>query len=289
MITLLTWNIQNGLAVDGTRSLARVVRQIEAHGTPDIICLQEVSRGVTLDPGVAAPDQVAELSEMLPEHAPYFGPAYDILNPLHGKRAQYGNLILSRLPVLASANHPLPQPPRASKRQMPRQAIAVTIMCEDGPLRIMTSHLEFNSGGQRRAQIEAIKSIHAAGSALAANPPAAGTGGPYQTICHASRAIICGDFNCLPDSDDYHALTGVPLVPGDGLIDSWRALHSDKPHPPSCGIFDHKQWPQGAHCRDYFVLSDSLIGAIVRAETDCSTDASDHQPLLLTLQLNCPG
>jgi endonuclease/exonuclease/phosphatase family metal-dependent hydrolase len=64
MIQILSWNIQNGKGVDGEISLTRIVEQIRAMGDPQIICLQEVSRGLPLIEGQPAPDQVLELSDL---------------------------------------------------------------------------------------------------------------------------------------------------------------------------------------------------------------------------------
>jgi len=77
VITILTWNIQNGQGVDGKISLKRIADSILNMCNPDIICLQEVSVNCTLSDGTQ-PDQVKELSNLFGDYLPFFGPAYDI-------------------------------------------------------------------------------------------------------------------------------------------------------------------------------------------------------------------
>ena len=48
MIQILSWNIQNGEGVDGKISLNRIADTIFSMATPDVICLQEVSRNSIL-------------------------------------------------------------------------------------------------------------------------------------------------------------------------------------------------------------------------------------------------
>jgi endonuclease/exonuclease/phosphatase family metal-dependent hydrolase len=68
--SILTWNIQCGLGVDGRVDLARVGDVIKGMGDTDIICLQEVSRfDCEMDGGKGA-DQVSVLSTLFPDHYP---------------------------------------------------------------------------------------------------------------------------------------------------------------------------------------------------------------------------
>lgn len=284
MTTILSWNIQNGLGVDGKRSLERIAQVIDAHDNPDVLCLQEVSRSLSLDDGTAAPDQVAELTELFPGYEPVFGSAYDIRQRSNGERIQYGNLILSRLPVLSRFFHPLPQPPCANEMQMPRQVTEVTVAATDGPLRIMTTHLAFHSALERGAQLEALQAIHQAIVQTNNHPPRELLSGPYQAFDRASRAVLCGDFNCLPGSNELTALLCECAMPLAQLYDAWRVLGKDEQHEPTCGIHDSTQWPQGGHCRDYFAVNSALCDRLVNLCTDTQTIASDHQPIILTLR-----
>lgn len=284
-VTILSWNIQNGLGTDGVRSLDRIASVINAMGAADVICLQEVSRGLPFEPGQDCPDQVAALAERFPGYDVVFGPAIDMVARETGERAQYGNLILSRLPVLSRFLHSLPQPAKAGRRQMPRQATEVTVAVNTGQdtLRITTTHLEFHSQGQRMAQLERLRSVHRQIDDSLREVPAFRKTGPYQYLPRAGKAVIAGDLNCLPHSAEMQLLTSSDVAAGAQLTDAWQALRGAQPHEPTCGIFDTKQWPQGAHCRDFFVISESLAGQCTDLVTNTETNASDHQPIRLTL------
>ena len=83
------------------------------------------------------------------------------------------------------------------------------------------------------------------------------------------------------DSPEYVAMLSEPIAQEPRFHDAWRLIHPESPHAPTCGIFDHDQWPMGAHCRDYFFLTDGLRRSLGRLVVDTSTNASDHQPLML--------
>ena len=55
MIQVLSWNIQNGEGVDGIISLERIADTIFNISTPDVICLQEVSRNCKLKQDARSP------------------------------------------------------------------------------------------------------------------------------------------------------------------------------------------------------------------------------------------
>jgi exonuclease III len=40
----------------------------------------------------------------------------------------------------------------------------------------------------------------------------------------------------------------------------------------------------GGHCRDYFAVTAEVARRVESLQIDLATDASDHQPLLLTLR-----
>ena len=97
--------------------------------------------------------------------------------------------------------------------------------------------------------------------------------------------IICGDFNFTPDSELYKQMTAP--IPGKtpDLIDAWNTAHPDASRVPTSGVFDHKQWKKGPHCRDYFFLSQNLSQRIQEVSVNVKTDASDHQPIRLILEV----
>jgi endonuclease/exonuclease/phosphatase family metal-dependent hydrolase len=130
----MTFNIQS--AVRGLDGVAEVIRA--AH--PDIVALQEVDRGSRRAQGL---DQAAVLAERtgLPYHA------YFRTTELHG--GAYGIALLSRFPLEALAEYPLPVPRGAE----PRTVAHARMQVEGREVSVYITHLirrPFNSGARVR-------------------------------------------------------------------------------------------------------------------------------------------
>lgn len=269
MTIIVTWNIQNGKGCDGVTDLRRISTVISSLGQADLICLQEVARN---DPAIAGgADQVAELQALFAGYAAVFGPAL-----VRGDR-QYGNLLLSRLPMLQVFCHLLPRPAQTGIKHMQRQAIEAVVQTRAGALRILTTHLEYFSVSQRIAQVERLRELQAEVAANEALPPLPAAS-PYDVVPRPSSLVLCGDLNLLPYENEYEVLFQPPLS------DAWAFFRKGEPHPPSTGLFDRRQWPMGGHCRDYFAVSVDVAARIQALDIDTATDASDHQPLMLVLR-----
>ena len=265
--------------------LSRLSVSLRSFGTCVIqtsFALQEVSRGLVLNDSGDAPDQPTELAALFPEWEPVFGAAVDATDS-SGDRWQFGNVTLSRLPILSSFCHPLPQPAEGGIRHMPRQATEVTVCTTNRPLRVINTHLEFHSQSQRKAQLARLRELQADVAVNVLSPPAFDEDGPYQPVARPIDCVICGDFNMDPGFEEYNIL--VKPTPDDrsAFQDAWMIAHGRKPHEPTCGIFDHVQWPQGPHCRDFFFIAHPLAAAVRTVAVNTTTDASDHQPLILEL------
>lgn len=266
---IVSWNVQNGKGCDGVTDLARIARVARAMGECDVLCFQEIARRDPAFGGGA--DQVAQLEALFPGYETVFGPTL-----IRGAR-QYGNLILSRLPVLQVFNHLLPHPPAPGIKHMQRQAIEAVVETRAGPLRVMTTHLEYYSDAHRAAQVARLRAIQEAVAGNEASP-AKSAPSPYDPVPRPASLVLCGDFNILPDEAQYQALFRSPL------IDAWRHARPGEPHPPTTGLFDRKQWPMGGHCRDYFAVTADVAARIATIDADPATDASDHQPVGLELR-----
>lgn len=283
MTTVLSWNVQNGLGYDGLLSLERIAQTIFEMGKPDIICLQEISVNMILQDG-SIDNQVRTLSCLFDGYTHFFGKAVDTLASDHSRREQFGNLILSRFPVYNVFYHPLPQPPDGPIKQMPRQMVEVVVQTPSAPLRVMTTHLEYHSALQRRAQVKRIVAIQSEVSALENDPPTAEASGPYAQVIRPSTCVICGDFNFLTDSTEYREFTNAQTQ-RQSLIDAWTLANQGRPHPPTCGVHDTLQWPQGPHCRDFIFITPNLENSVTNMTVNTTTNASDHQPLMLNLNI----
>ena len=287
MTTILSWNIQAGLGVDGRVDLVRIARTARTLTDADVICMQEVesrgSGGPGDDAASAREDQFETLRDLFPGYTKVIGAGIERAETDAASMYRFGNLVLSRLPILSVFRHLLPQPAAPGARHMPRQATEVTVRLPSGPLRVVTTHLEYHSAVQRRAQIERLRELHVEVAGQARHPGAAEDTGPYARIARPPSAVFCGDFNMESDSEEYAAL----LAPFDGgapdLVDAWSALYPGRPHDPTCGVFDHRQWSAGPHCRDFFLVTEDLQSRLRCLRVDLRTDASDHQPVVLVL------
>lgn len=167
---ILTWNIQWGRGVDGHADIARQLAEAHAMASFDVLCLQEVTSGFGRLPGHPSADQWGELADRLgPQYSVIGGFALERHDGNHVQR--FGNAIATRLPVLHVTRHALPCPPDTTPT-MPRMAIEAIVQAPFGPLRVVTTHLEYYSEVQRLAQVDTLRAIHAEGCARGASIPA---------------------------------------------------------------------------------------------------------------------
>ena len=151
---LITWNVQWFCGLDGVVSVERVLSEARAMADFDVLCLQEVAVNYPRLAGDAGFDQVERVRQLLPGFEVFFGAAVDELGP-DGQRQRFGNLIATRLPVTQVQHHALPYPADVGVSSMPRMCTSATVLTATGPLRIMTTHLEYFSKRQRLAQANA--------------------------------------------------------------------------------------------------------------------------------------
>jgi len=289
MTGILSWNIQNGRGCDGRVSLEKMAAVIFNMGAPEVVCLQEVSRGLILDDSGQPADQVAEIANLFQGYELIFGVAVDAAAPAGGKRWQFGNVVLSRLPLLSVARHPLPRPAVQGTRCMTRQATEVAVSCRSGPLRVINTHLEYHSRVQRLAQIARLREIQSEALEEQARPRRVEETGPYQFVARPVDAVLCGDFNMLQGSEEYDNLLEPLAGTEQRFHDAWNTAYPDGMHAPTCGVHDRQLWPQGPHCRDFFFVAGACVDRIRAVRTDAATDASDHQPLLLEMADDGPA
>lgn len=275
---LVTWNIQCGKGCDGKVDLGRIVSTARALADADVFCFQEVADNFERLGGGA--DQSAELAALLPDHQPIFRPAIETVDE-QGRLHRFGNMTLSRLPVLQIESHLLPWPGTAATRSMRRQALETTVKTGFGPLRIVNIHLEFNSTSQRTAQLERLLALQAEASSGPRTAKAAHLE-PYGSQTRAASSLLCGDFN-FDVNDAQHDLLQHSRGSGHSYRDAWTLRDPARPRVPTCGIFDRAQWPNGPDCRDFIFVSEDIAGHVTRIDVDTSTDASDHQPLVIEI------
>ena len=281
---LVTWNIQWGRGVDGRVDLPRIVKTARAMADFDVFCVQEVADNFPGLEGNDTRDQFAELSALLPGYTRIAGYGVDVAAD-GGRRRRFGNAIFSRYAVLSARRHALPWPADPAKKTMPRVAVEATLQASMGPIRVTTTHLEYYSGVQRRAQVRRLRNLHdeacqrAAGAARHDNVESNVTFDPTpQTPC----AILVGDFNFPPEDSAYGELQSPLAAAGPPLRDAWVALNGNRPHPPTFCVHD-SSFAKSAYCCDFAFVSEDILQRVRRIEVDSKTRDSDHQPVLLEL------
>lgn len=290
---LVTWNTQWCCGVDRVVSPERIVQTAQAMGAFDVLCLQEIA--VNYPKLQGGPEhQLQQLQDLLPGWSFCFGPS--VHEWTAAGEQQFGNLIATQLPVLQVQHYPLPYPADENIRSMPRMCTVVTVQDPKlGPVRVMTTHLEYHSQCQRLAQARYLRRMHfEALSHTYSQPQFAQDGSPYQTKAHTSHAVLCGDFNFGVGQAEYEALmakaqpmecleAGWPeRVVGARWHDAWTVLHAQQPHAPTFGVYDNTYAPEPMAC-DFVWLSDSLRSQIRSMQVDTQTQASDHQPIRVVI------
>jgi endonuclease/exonuclease/phosphatase family metal-dependent hydrolase len=285
-VKILTWNVQWCRGIDGRVDPARIVSEVRRIADPDVVCLQEIGDNYADPrlPGSDGSDQFRALAALMPGYTAVEGVAVDQPGE-GGTRRRFGNMILSRLPVKQVYRWLLPLPCEPGVPGMPRIAVEAVIGAPGGDVRVITTHLEWYSAVQRTAQVEALRHLYSDGHAHARDGRAImdTTKGPFETLIRPKATVICGDFNLEYDSD-LHAHLVAPF--GDGtpaLSNAWDLWRPGQPYPATFCIHNVMPGYGQLHC-DFFLVDPEAGARIVDWQVDQDTQASDHQPVVLTLR-----
>ncbi len=262
---LLSWNVQWCRGVDGAvdpERIAAEIRRIDA----DVACLQEIAANFPDLPGSRGEDQPHQLMHALPGYEGCLVSGVD-LPAANGRRSRFGNLILSRLKVGRVLRHSLPWPP-SDGPSMPRTAVEAVVQATFGPIRVITTHLEYYSSSHRAAQIQRLRELLAEGSERGEKD------GAFRAMPWPQGAILCGDFNLAPDD---------PLHRRVGMVDAWQALNPGKPHPHTFRVHE-REAGESPYCCDYAFVTKDLVPRLAKIEVDGANRSSDHQPLIVDLR-----
>jgi endonuclease/exonuclease/phosphatase family metal-dependent hydrolase len=282
---LITWNVQWCRGVDLRVDPARIVGEARELADFDVLCLQEIGDNYA-DPrlgGSEGEDQFAVLAKLLPGYTAVPGVAVDQPGE-DGRRRRFGNMIVSRLPVLQVYRHPLPYPCDPGVPGMPRIAIEAVVAAPVGEVRVITTHLEYYSMKQRMSQVDALRTIYADGHAHARDGRITmNDGGPFQTFVRPRATIITGDCNFEPDSAEYRRILARFDDETPPLVDAWRVARPGVAHPSTFKIYQKDQpGDPELHC-DFIFVGEELRPRVRDVRVDRNTQAADHQPVILTL------
>ena len=277
---LVTYNTQYGVGRDGKFDLGRIAKEVEG---ADIIALQEVTRNFSRNGGV---DMVEGLAALLPDYFHAFGPAMDLDLGATGKdgrplnqRFHFGNMVLSRFPIVASRNLLLPRTLRFSRGNLQRSALEALVIAPSGPVRIYSVHLDHVSITERTLQIRHLKErVHAYAAEGGAISGAAEYGFPEPPRLHGF--VLMGDFNMDRFSPEYMLVVGENGDAGADPIDVY-ALGDALPDGAVSWVDDAK--PETNRLIDYAFVEKSLAERVGKVRIDREAKGSDHLPVWFEL------
>lgn len=167
-LRIMSYNLHQGFNTSGRLDVEALAQVIEAE-KPDILALQEVSRGWVVDGSL---DLLAWLSSRL--EMPYVsGPTAD---------GQWGNAVLSRYPIVASRNIPLP----GQDLPLRRAYLDVEVDLGGEVLRVLATHLHHVGADEEIRELQAELLLMG------------WSGTP--------RTVLLGDLNATPESSTMQAL-----------------------------------------------------------------------------------
>ena len=277
---LITWNIQWGRGIDGRVDLGRIARHARSMADFDVICMQEVADNFPGLEGNDDRDQFAELAKLLPGYQMAAGFGVDLAGEA-GRRRRFGNVIFTRYGVTSIRRHALPWPADAGKKTMPRVAIEVTLQAPMGALRVTTTHLEYYSDVQRRAQALRLRNLHDEACQRAGQPGAAtAEASPFDATPQTPSAILCGDFNFPPENAAFGEIQHALAAGGPAYRDAWPIVHGHAPHTPTFCVHE-KGYGKTPYCCDFVFVSADVARRVHDVQVDSQALYSDHQPVLL--------
>jgi endonuclease/exonuclease/phosphatase family metal-dependent hydrolase len=168
-LRVLSYNIHHGEGMDHKLDLPRIANVIKSVD-PDLVSLQEVDRGTQRTNRV---DQPVELGRLTGMNVVFGG-------NIRFQGGDYGNAVLSRLPILRHENHLLPRFDEGEQRGV--LEVEVELPDGAGTLLFLATHLD-----HRAADRERIASAKAINQLVADNP--------------RRPAVLAGDLNAVPDSE----------------------------------------------------------------------------------------
>lgn len=234
-LRVMTYNIQHGAGADNKIDLVRTVEAIRRE-KPDIVALQEVDRGVARTNRRNLPMELQVMTGM----------TVFFTNNFHFQGGEYGNAVLSRLPVLMQTNTYY-QMIRTNEQ---RGIIQMILDVHGRKVLFMTTHIDYRPDNKERlmnvAQIKEIIKQY-----------------PGMPI------ILCGDFNDVPGSAVYSEMK-------KSFADTWQLAGDGK------GLTYPS--PEPKKRIDYIWISpDKTIQPVIAWVPD--TKASDHRPFVAEFRL----
>ena len=247
-VRLVTFNTHHGVGDDERHDLPRLAKLLHSVDA-DVICLQEVDR--YYGDRSEDVDQALLLSRALDMQLAW-GPAIDEPRPDGGPR-QYGNALLSRLPILVSDVHPLPGGGE------PRSALRTMLELDGGTLWVTATHLTTRSAPERAEQVAALAALH--------TEPMEG-------------GVLVGDFNTPPGAPELAVLRERFTDAWESALErddqaGWRFWRGD----------DGDTFPASSPRKRIDQVWVSAGVTVAAARVLDAEGASDHLPLVVDLEV----
>jgi endonuclease/exonuclease/phosphatase family metal-dependent hydrolase len=234
-LRVLSYNIRHGEGADGKLDLGRIARVILSVD-PHVVSLQEVDRGVMRTNGLDEPAELGRLTKMTP--------LFERNIPFQG--GDYGNALLTRLPVKGHRNIKLPSHYVGEQRG----ALAVDLTAPDArktPIRVIATHIDYRPGDHER--MDSVKRLEE----LAVEAPDLPT-------------LLVGDLNSEPGSRVMDTFGKTWTRTDTTFLPTYP---SDKP----------------AKQIDYVLYRNAPRWKVIETRVLEEPTASDHRPLLVVFEL----
>ena len=302
---VVTYNIQYTRGKDDRYDVARIADTVK---DADIIALQEVERFMIRS---GMNDQPEALAALLPEFYWAFGPEVDLAvtssggnGKIDNRRAQHGNMLLSRWPILSSRNHLMPFMGSTTHDNSQAGALECVVDVGDHAVRFYSLHLSHLSEKERLEQVDWLldlnKRVWLEGGVWNFGPHSgeeSDADDPRNELTPPPMpfdAVYMGDFNFHggePQDPEYGRLVG-PLDPEygrigfrDSLVDAWTAAGNKEADGITFPPNDLYSSTDVGWRLDYVFVTPTLASSVKAAWIDDDAQGSDHQPVWADLEL----
>lgn len=232
---VLSYNMHHGRGSDGKIDLKRIANVIRSTSA-DLVALQEVDRNTRRSGGVDQPAELARLTEMeavFERNIEYQG-------------GDYGNAVLSRLPIERHQNHALPSYYDGEQRGV--LEVEVQLRERGPPLIFFATHLDHRRDDRERmASAKTIEEL----------------AGRHKN----AALIVAGDLNATPDSRVIESFQRI-----------WRSATSEADPTPTFPAEMPKRQI------DYVLYRPPDRWRVVEVRVIDEPVASDHRPILAVLE-----
>lgn len=167
-LRILSYNIHHARGTDDKVDLERIAKVIR-EAKPDLVALNEVDKVVRRSGKVDQPKELGKLTQLTPLFE----------KNINHDGGEYGNAILSRLPIVRHKNYPLPSKYQGEQRGM---LVATVELPDETELHFGATHFDYRANDAER-----LASARFVRKTVESDYP----GAPF---------LLAGDFNARPES-----------------------------------------------------------------------------------------